>query len=1001
MRYLKGFLIALVVLSSGLAFAQTGKITGKATDSETGEALPGVNVILVGTNLGAATDEDGNYTILNVPPGQYTVQASFIGYAQTQVSNVEVNIDLTTRVDFQLQQQAIAGQEVVVEAQTRVVKADISASRVDVSAQDVQNLPVTNIADIIGLQAGVQGMRIRGSGADQVDFMVDGVSLSSKRTNTPFTGVSYTAVQQVQVQAGGFNAEYGDMRSGVVNLVTKEGSTTKYSGELLARYSPVAQKHFGLSPNDPNSYWMKPYMDPGVAFVGTQNGTWDAYTQKQYPEFDGFNYISQKTLDNDNPNDNLTPEGAQQLFLFEHRRNVEVNQPDYTIDGSLSGPVPFLSEPLGNLRFLLSYRNEQNAYIVPYSRRAYYDYSGMLKVTSDLTSNMKLTFEQLLGAQYGSNTSGGRGANSWTTINQNGDREAARNYNGNFSVGYGQDAIFVPGTYSRGDILHNSTSLKLTHSLSSKTFYEIRAQRYRSDYSSYPIASRDTATVQIFPSNYHADESPMGFSYLPHNSLTGMRMGAHHSEFRDTSYVTQYNLQFDISSQMNQTNLVKSGLQMRIADQHINVGHQDFLLNPDDIYDRWNRAPLYLAGYLQDKMEFQGMIANVGLRLDYYNPRVKWFDYQNPWTDAFMGKNADQTAQILGTKQVKPELAVSPRLGISFPVTSVSKLYFNYGYFRQSLQPEFYYMVHRMRLTNQVTYLGDPTAPFPSTVAYELGYEQGIMNQFMLRIAGYYKALNDQPRQTHYVNETGLVDYYVWLPNDYQDVRGFEISLFKNVGRYVRGFINYNYMATKYGQFGFGTHYQNAVEQVQYETYYRNYQDKPLPQPFARFSLEFLLPRTFGPTVAGMHPLGNWDINILGRWQAGNYFTWTGRESVPGVRNNMQWPTYKMVDLRLSKQVPLSSQGAGSAVTLYVDVNNIFNIKNFNTSSFIGPEDYNNYMESLHLPKDVASSIAGYNNDYGTDKPGDINKDYIDPPNYKAFRYLFPRDIFFGVRFSF
>lgn len=239
MKYLKGFLIALMVLTSSVVFAQTGKITGQVTDSETGQSLPGVNVVLVGTNLGAATDENGNCTILNIPPDEYTVQASFIGYAQTQVSNVEVNIDLTTRVDFQLQQQAIAGQEVVVEAQTRVVKADISASRVDVSAQDVQNLPVTDIADIIGLQAGVQGMRIRGSGTDQVDFMVDGVSLSSKRTNTPFTGVSYTAVQQVQVQAGGFNAEYGDMRSGVVNLVTKEGSTNKYSGEILARYSPI------------------------------------------------------------------------------------------------------------------------------------------------------------------------------------------------------------------------------------------------------------------------------------------------------------------------------------------------------------------------------------------------------------------------------------------------------------------------------------------------------------------------------------------------------------------------------------------------------------------------------------------------------------------------------------------------------------------------------------------------------------------------------------------
>ena len=114
----KFLLFYFTVFSCSLSFTfagTTGKIAGKVTDSKTGEALPFVNIIIEGTNLGAATDIDGNYVILNIPPGKYNVKAQYIGYQSVLVENVSVSIDLTTTVDFTLSESAIELEEVVVQ----------------------------------------------------------------------------------------------------------------------------------------------------------------------------------------------------------------------------------------------------------------------------------------------------------------------------------------------------------------------------------------------------------------------------------------------------------------------------------------------------------------------------------------------------------------------------------------------------------------------------------------------------------------------------------------------------------------------------------------------------------------------------------------------------------------------------------------------------------------------------------------------------------------------
>ena len=233
--------VLALILPSTAALAQTGKITGTVTDPA-GEPLPGVNVAIEGTSRGAVTDAEGYYVILGVRPGTYDVRASFIGFTPEVASGVRVNIDLTTELDFALREETVGLDEVTVTAERPVVQRDVSASVANLNAQDIENLPVTDVEKVVGLQAGFErGLTIRGSGGNQVSFRIDGLDLGGGLDQTPFTGVSYTATEEVQVQTGGFSAKYGNVRSGLINVVTKEGPRDRYTADAIVRYSPPSQ----------------------------------------------------------------------------------------------------------------------------------------------------------------------------------------------------------------------------------------------------------------------------------------------------------------------------------------------------------------------------------------------------------------------------------------------------------------------------------------------------------------------------------------------------------------------------------------------------------------------------------------------------------------------------------------------------------------------------------------------------------------------------------------
>lgn len=228
----------LLLMISQVNAGTRGKIAGFVKDASTGEILPGVNVFIEGTTLGAATNLSGRYFILNVPAGVYTLKAQMIGYTPVTVSNVKVSVDLTTTIDFELSSEVLdLGQSVEIVAERPLIRNDITSSQSYVSAEEIQEMPVENVNDVLRLQAGVTvdadgETHIRGGRTNEILYMIDGIPV-----NDPFVGgmdnvyVPSNAIEEMVTTSGTYNAEYGDAMSGVVNIVTKEGSN-RYEGRF-------------------------------------------------------------------------------------------------------------------------------------------------------------------------------------------------------------------------------------------------------------------------------------------------------------------------------------------------------------------------------------------------------------------------------------------------------------------------------------------------------------------------------------------------------------------------------------------------------------------------------------------------------------------------------------------------------------------------------------------------------------------------------------------------
>ena len=950
----------------------TGKIAGIVTDNDTRNPIMGANVMVVGTTLGAATDQAGQYTILYVPPGTYEIQVSVIGYAKTTVSDIRVVIDQTAHVNIELEVEIIQGETITVVAQREIVKTDVATSTVAVSERDLVNLPVANVQDVIGLQAGtavltdrynVGKFQIRGSFGDQALFLLDGVTMRDPRNNQALTKVALSSVKEITVERGGFNAEYGQVQAGIINIVTKEGGSRGYSGSIMTRIAPPAPKYYrghGIPDvQDPNSYWLRPYLDDDVCWVGTANGTWDEYTRDKYPSFIGWNQVSKQLMEDNDPSNDLTPLGAQRVFLYESRKRQNNKMADYDIDAGFGGPVPLISEQLGNLRFYTSYRRQRDVLLFPMTRPDYTDYDWRLVLNSDIAKSMKLSVSGLVG--------------NIATMEENWSKGVYPHYPIEIAGGTGGSALFnmfSDWTYSLTDISHQNLAVKLTHTLSSKTFYEVSLENFRRHYYSRPPDLRDTSKVYEIIPGFYETSNPYGYwPTATSNDGIIIYAGEQHCLARDNTTASATTIKADLSSQVNFSNLVKTGFEFVYHNLDLDYGFIQ-MQTGGNLYNwhvQMHTYPVRAAAYVQDKLETKGFTLNAGLRFDYSNSRTDWWNI-DPYDPNFISSKYTADRQF-NEKKSRSQWQLSPRLGISHPITETSKLFFNYGHYKQMPNYENMFRVDR-RADQSLVRIGDPNLVLARTISYELGFDQLLLNNLLIQIAAFYRDISDQDTVTTYYSIQG-VRYTKTTSNRYQDIRGFELTLRKTTGRWFSGFANYTYQVTSSGNFGREELYQDPAKQTDYdEQTVKIYQIRPIPTPGARANLSLYTPDDFGPKLFGQNILGGFLMNILLNWSQGGWTTYNPK-NISGVANNVQYVDYFDATLRLSKTFSFKRV----KVQLLADVMNLTNELRLRET---GGQDY---RTSLHLPKDKA-----YDNIPGHDKLGDFRKPGVEwqPMEYQA-----------------
>ena len=313
-------LFLMLAMSAGTALAQTyGKIEGAVRNQDTGAPMGGVQVLIEGTRLGNVTNEDGYYFILNVPVGLRTVVFSFTGFKPVNVVDVRVTAGNTITVDAGMSVQVVGLEAIVIEGEAApLMTRDNVQTRQNLESDAINNTPATALEDLLVLQAGVVvdysgNYSLRGGREGEEALYVDGILAKAQNElqGQEYRGVvdddlageinplvvAGNAMEEVSVITGGFQAEFGNAQSGLINIVTKEGGT-ELAGRLQFMTDQVMPRNMDYGFNHLEGSIGGPVFSDKLTFFATGmiRGMADAFPRLSGDK-GGFRGISQKFID--------------------------------------------------------------------------------------------------------------------------------------------------------------------------------------------------------------------------------------------------------------------------------------------------------------------------------------------------------------------------------------------------------------------------------------------------------------------------------------------------------------------------------------------------------------------------------------------------------------------------------------------------------------------------------------------------------------------------------
>lgn len=949
LRHLFVSVLLGVFLASGLSAQTTGRIVGKVVEAKTGEGLPGANITVKGTSHGGTSDINGNFHVDQISPGAYTVEVSLLGYKLVQFTDVRVEAGKDIALRAKLEETVLTlNQDIVVVGEKPLFDIQETASRRNVDQADIQAASLQNVQSIVSMQPGVvmsdNEVHIRGGRSYENAYLLDGISVQDPMAGTGFgLQLSPSSIQEVEVITGGYNAEYGQATSGIVNITTREGAETYNGGAGYKRdhfwFNKTSRSNwntdiydFSVSGPEPLTKYILPAL--GIDVPGTVS-------------FFGSLYA------------NLT-DGAT--------RWVETIGADNKPNGwTVAAPGGLYSSIFHGSRW---------------SPRRSNSYSWLSKLTWKPSTTTKLTYAY----------------NQSVTIDQNSQTVAATLEYVEPNPGYQYLFQNIPDsaeTFTQINIQH---SLSWTHTLSPQMFYEVKLSHYtahvRGDANGKPFSSyREPQDVVSYPIRYYNITSDT-VGVIPGDGFYDLGSP---TSWRD-HFLSENTFKFDLTNFFTEKNKFKTGIEMRLSDMQMVDIYKPWvkpLGYDNDIYSVHSAQG---ALYAQDNLTMSGMLLNFGLRLDYWAPGKYVDDIANDTSSALIIPKTlrqaylDHTFSLFG-RRFKARL--SPRLGISHPVSDNQTLFFSYGHFSKFPRPQFVYSKLDKTTVRSSLAVGNPDLNPETTVAYELGLRNQLSGSDVLTVTAFYKDIFDYitEKTVLRLNSTGSSQYYTtYLNSDYARVRGVEAEYKTRFGKWFRGSMSGSYSIAT-GKSSSPNESLFRLSQGEPENIKESYLvwDRPVQ---ISCNLNFSVPK--GEPLFGVAEgvLDDWNANFHLFYESGKRYTpqiytgvdaTTGRPQYVADTDNLyasigQYWFY--VDMNLEKSIDLN---VGTLV-LSVEVKNLFNNKN---AQIINPITGRAYEYGDPTP-------TSYNDPLYPTLTGDIS-----PYPYNAARYLDPRTLRMGVAYRF
>jgi outer membrane receptor protein involved in Fe transport len=944
-------LLPLLVLAS-----TTGKISGVAKDKTSGEPLPGVNVVLEGTTLGASTDMDGYFVILQIPPGSYDVRVSYVGYKDVVFQGIMVSADLTSQVNVEMEPTTLElGESIVVTAERELIRKD-ETNKIEIrTAEEIKTLPIRNLNALTSLTSGTVNfdgnVYVRGGRSNETAYVVDGVLQNELWGGTNRTNINPNSIEELQVQTGGFNAEYGSIMSGLVIVTTQAGNP-----EYHLTAEAISDEFLPKDNNDFGAYSYG-YNDYNFTLSG--------------PVIPGFNKLT---------------------FFTSYQRLVrgDFDPRMHWADGKTYTFVePFVKDTLGT-QDTLSVKLDKD----------------MKPGNWDNQSNLNAKLRYRLSNNFDLQISG---LYSYQNI-QNADLGSAE---GDINARYDRSqnsAMLINSIHNpRSQYNTQSYNATFTHTLNPTTFYNLRLGYY------YTFRERGDG---VFFNDVFAYGDPAKNPYLPIDPETGQEiagvplnntiarawMGRGYL-FNNYNKQEQqmYSANLDFTRQQGKTHLIKFGGEFRYNTLrwynlqaypgvaglaapwegfqgtneewyrlYRNAGRAeyygyDFYGNKADNGDWFRKEdgtmeygrpdgakhPVIAAAYIQDKVEFEDLILNLGLRFDYLNANDWQFaDIYHPFSHG-----GDTRVFDAGdVEDSKIHTFFSPRLGFAYPVSVNTVFHAQYGKFYQLPR-----LVDLYASKNYVDILlldhpyydniGFPNLEPSRTTAYEIGIKQRMGTYAALNITAFYKETADLVREQNF--STDIQDIGFMQNLDFGSVKGVELAFtlrrFHNVSAAVNYTLSY--------ALGTGSNSQTLRNVTWLQGVYPKMTN---PLDFDQrhtgvINLDWRLGENKGPQFGNIYAFENFGVNLLFSFNSGRPFTtvsvvsepfWgggAGEQPTSAINGNYS-PWTKMMDLKVDKYFNLFGK---SRLNVYVWVLNVFNFENvYAVYPFTGTPDNNGWLDS-------------------------------------------------------